>query len=298
MHLLITGGTGFIGERLIEALLAQEHTVTVLTRQSLSGTAALNYVQSLDDIASDTQLDAAINLAGASLAARRWSPAYKREIVNSRLGTTRALLALFKRLQSPPATLLSASAIGYYGHQGDTVLAEDAPVNSGFSSQLCHDWEQAAEHATELGVRVCLLRLGVVMDSSGGALQEMSRSFGLGVASWIGRGDQWLSWVHRADVVRAMLFLLNNNALSGAFNLTAPEPVTAKDFALALKEHYRTLVTAAVPAVVMRAALGEMAQELLLNGQRVVPARLLAAGFEFSHPHITGALQAIYSNKT
>ena len=295
MHILITGGTGFIGELLTQTLLAESHQLTILTRQALSDRTGCAYVQSLQDIASDVFFDAVINLAGASLAARRWSNAYKQEIVNSRLSTTRDLLGLFQRLEKPPAVLLSGSAIGYYGHHGDTPLNEESAVNSGFSSQLCHDWEQAAGHAQEFGVRVCYLRLGVVLDGGGGALTEMARSFQFGVASWVGQGDQWLSWVHRLDVVRAMTFLLSHNELSGAFNLTAPEPVTSKAFALALREHHRTLVTAGVPAALMRVALGEMAEELLLNGQRVLPARLEAAGFEFTHRDIGSALDAIYA---
>ena len=144
------------------------------------------------------------------------------------------------------------------------------------------------------GVRVCLLRLGVVLDSDGGALVEMAKSFRFGVASWLGSGQQWLSWVHRRDVIRAIQFLLARDDLQGPFNITSPEPVTGRDFATALQAHHRTFIRAGVPGPVMRLLVGEMAEELLLHGQRVVPQRLLAAGFDFAYPDLGSALRAIY----
>jgi len=227
------------------------------------------------------------------VAARRWSAAYKAELIASRLDTTQQLLALFARLQAPPKVLLSASAIGYYGHHGDEPLTETSDSVPGFAQRLCHDWEGLAVQAQDTGVRVCLLRLGVVLDR-GGALTEMAKSFHLGVASWLGSGKQWLSWVHRADVVRAILFLLAREDLHGAFNITSPRPVTGRNFAVALQSHYRTFLQLGVPAPAARLLLGEMADELLLNGQRVIPRALLAAGFEFTYPELERALAAIY----
>ena len=295
MRVLLTGGTGFIGEALTAALLASGSEVTILSRQVQGDRNHCRFVRSLDEIAASEQLDAVINLAGASLAARRWTAAYKHEIVTSRMNVTRAVLALLARLQQPPAVLLSASAIGYYGHHGDECLTEFSAITPGFAQTLCNDWEALALQAQELGVRVCLLRLGVVLDAGGGALVEMTKSFRFGVASWLGSGHQWLSWVHREDVVRALQFLLGRDELCGPFNVTSPAPVTGRDFARALQAHHRTLIQAGVPAPVMRLLVGEMAGELLLNGQRVLPDHLQAAGFTFTYPDIESALETIYT---
>ena len=294
MHYLVTGGTGFIGSALIPVLLADGHSVTVLSRRTGSDETALRYITSLDVIAADTHIDAVINLAGASLADKRWTPGYKREIVASRLGTTEHLLKLFQRLETPPEVLLSASAIGYYGHHGDEPLTEDGTVVPGFSQDLCQRWETAAMQASELGVRVCLLRLGVVLDRDGGAMEEMARPFKFGVANWIGSGRQWLSWVHRRDVVAAIRFLQEHTELSGPFNITAPEPITSRGFCAAMKRHRRTFVTVPMPAPVIKLLVGEMAEELLLQGQRVLPSRLQAAGFRFALPALDEALEDIF----
>ena len=164
MKILVTGGTGFIGAALLPALQEAGHELTVLSRSARQGGDSCRFITDLDEIESSAGLGAVINLAGASLAARRWTTGYKREIVDSRLETTQQLVRLFERLESPPAVLLSASAIGYYGHHGDKLLAEDGSQTPGFSQQLCSDWEEAALAAENVGTRVCLLRLGVVLD--------------------------------------------------------------------------------------------------------------------------------------
>ncbi len=296
MQVLVTGGTGFIGTALLQSLEADGHRALVLTRQSLADTPSRRYVATLDAIDAAESVDAVVNLAGASLAGHRWSPAYKREIRDSRLQTTAAVVALCKRLDSPPPVALSASAIGYYGHHGDEELDEAGAVVPCFSQQLCADWEAQALAAAGTGARVCLLRLGVVLDRDGGALAEMARSFRFGVQSWMGSGSQWLSWVHREDVVRAVRLLLARDDLAGPFNLTAPVPVTARELARVLARHHRTVVAAGVPGPVARLMLGEMADELLLRGQRVVPRALDAAGFEFRYPDLGAALAAIYGD--
>ncbi len=295
MRVLLTGGTGFIGTALTEALLASGSEVTILSRQVQRDRRRCRFIRSLDEIAATDQLDAVINLAGAALAAHRWTAAYKREIVASRMDVTRQVLDLLARLNHPPAVLLSASAIGYYGHHGNERLTESSAVTPGFAQALCSDWESLAQQAQPLGVRVCLLRLGVVLDAGGGALAGMAKSFRFGVASWLGSGRQWLSWVHRQDVIRAIRFLLARDELQGPFNITSPGPVTGRDFASALRAHHRTFIRAGVPAPVMRLLVGEMAGELLLNGQRVLPERLQAAGFDFVHADLASALAAIYA---
>lgn len=294
MRLLVTGGTGFIGTALLEALLARGVDVVVLSRQSREDSARCRFVNSLEEVPDDAAIDGVVNLAGASLAAHRWTERYKKEVIDSRMATTVAVLELIRRLDSAPSVLLNASAIGYYGHHGDERLNEAAAINPGFAQKLCNDWEALASEAQAEGTRVCLLRLGVVLDSNGGALAEMDKSFRLGVASWLGSGRQWLSWVHREDVVAAMLFLLEREDLQGPFNITAPEPVTGRKLCQSLKAHHRTFLTAGVPGPLMKMMVGEMAEELLLNGQRVVPERLEKAGFEFAYGEIEAALAAIY----
>ncbi len=294
MNILITGGTGFIGTALVAQLLSRGDAVTVYTRNtSLSGDQSLSYVNRLDDIPASTVYDAVINLAGESIAEGRWSDARKRALVSSRVDTTNALYALAGRLARPPAVLVSASAIGYYGSQDDTPLAEDAAAVAGFSHQLCVDWEAAARRFETLGTRVCVVRLGVVLGPGGGAFEQLRKSVQFGVATWLGSGRQWLSWVHRDDVLRAITFLVDNDGVAGVYNLTAPEPVTNRGFSEALAAHKRVLVGLPVPGVVMRLALGEMADELLLNGQRVIPQRLEQAGFSFEYARVDQAVSAL-----
>lgn len=298
MRILMTGGTGFIGSALTAALLARGDELIILSRQPQDARPGYRFVCSLDEISNTQELDAIINLAGAPLASRRWNAAYKREIIASRLDTTGRVLDLIRRLSCPPHVLLSASAIGYYGHHGDERLTESSAVTPGFAQQLCADWEGLASQAQQAGVRVCLLRLGVVLDHGGGALGQMAQSFRFGVGTWLGSGRQWLSWVHRQDVIRAIEFLLVREDLHGPFNITSPAPVTGRDFATVLQAHHRTFMRAGVPAPLMRLLLGEVADELLLNGQRVLPERLRASGFAFDYPDLVSALNAIYAAQT
>lgn len=294
MHILITGGTGFIGEALVPALREDGHTLTILTRQSLASTDdGLGYVRSLDDV--DRPVEGVINLAGASLAGQRWNSRYKAEIVDSRLETTGSLGEFFARRDTAPSVWLNASAIGYYGPRGDEVIDEQGDAGEGFSAELCQAWEGAAQEAVGAATRLCILRLGVVFDRGDGAYPQIAAPFRMGVANWIGDGHQYLSWVHREDVVAVMRHLLQRSELAGVFNVTAPTPVTSRELCSAMKQVHRTLVTVPMPAPVMRLMVGEMADELLITGQQVVPARLRDSGFEFEYPSIDAALSAIES---
>lgn len=289
MHILVTGGTGFIGQALLPALRERGATLTVLTRQSLSDSADVQYISDLEDLRGP--VDAVINLAGASLADKRWNDAYKRELRHSRLYTTEMIGKALRRIGATPAVFLNASAIGYYGPRDDQELNESEAPGEGFAAQLCQDWESAAREACPQETRLCLLRLGVVFDRDGGAYPRMAMPFRFGLGNWIGDGSQWLSWVHRQDVVGGMLFLLDHESLSGPFNLTAPTPVTSKGFCEAMQQQRRILLSLPVPASLMRMAMGEMAEELLITGQRVVPAKLEGAGFVFAYGSITSALE-------
>jgi uncharacterized protein (TIGR01777 family) len=294
MNVLITGGTGFIGGALIERLLQRDATVTVYTRSTAHfDTRSIRYLNNLEDIPADTQFDAFINLAGESMAGERWSEARKAQLVESRIDTTRALVTLAQRLLHKPRVVLSASAIGVYGHQGDERLAEDAVQQDGFSHRLCQAWETEAHRFENLGIRLCILRLGVVLATEGGAMDQLRRSVAFGVGTWLGSGKQWLSWVHREDVIAALEFLLAHETLSGAYNITAPEPVTNRGFCDELARRSQVFIKLPVPGLLLQLALGEMAQELLLNGQRVVPRRLQEAGFEFRYATLREALPAL-----
>ncbi|AQA18777.1 TIGR01777 family protein [Halioglobus japonicus] len=293
MRILVTGGTGFIGEALLPELVEDGHDIVVYSRQVNPCEGRFTSFTALADIPSSETFDAFINLAGASMAGKRWSRSYKQQLVNSRIDTTQALVDLASRLAQPPAVILTASAIGYYGHHQDEALGEDGQQVPGFAQDLCQRWEETAAQARELGCRVTMLRLGVVLDQGGGAFVQMAGSFRFGLGTWLGSGRQWLSWVHRADVVAAIKYLLQDDAAEGPFNLSAPEPVTAREFCRELAHHYSPLVSLPVPGPVARILVGEMADELLLNGQRVVPSALQANGFVFRYPSLRQAVTAI-----
>ena len=295
MHILVSGGTGFIGSALIPALVQRGDRVTVLTRSARQDASAVRYITGMDELAGDDAVDAVVNLAGASLAAKRWTSAYKQVLRDSRLDTTRQLVTWCETRAGSVPTFLSASAIGYYGHHSDEPLDEQGEVVPGFAQALCSDWESAAKAARDSGARVCRLRLGVVFDAGGGALSQMLASYRLGIGSWVSPGDQWLSWIHRHDVVAAILMLLDDRALAGAFNLTAPEPVTAREASRVMGSVYPTLFSLPLPGAIARVLLGEMAEELLINGQRVLPSALMAAGFRFRYPNLGEALAEIRS---
>ena len=289
-HLLITGGTGFVGEGLVAALSAGGHRVTVLTR-SLSHAAALpdavNLITSLDAIAADSQIDAVINLAGEPIAAGRWTKARRAQIIASRVDVTRACVALIARLQTKPAAFISGSAIGWYGLNHSEQLDEASPGNDCFSRQVCLAWEAAAAGAQ---CRTVLLRTGLVLGPKGGLLTRMLPPFRLGLGGPFGKGENWMSWIHRDDLIRLIAQCISDPALSGPVNGTAPHPVTGYTFAKALGRAIRRPVFLSVPAAPLRLVLGDFAEELLLGGQRVLPAKAQRSGFTFAYPDLDPAL--------
>jgi uncharacterized protein (TIGR01777 family) len=241
-------------------------------------------------------LEAAIHLSGASVAAHRWTAAYKREIRASRVESTQALAAALAGLRQPPKTLLVASATGIYGNRGDDLLDERSSPGTGFLADLCREWEAAAGPAAEAGIRVVHLRFGVVLGPGAGALAKMLPLFRLGVGGRLGSGHQWMSWISLADAVAAVLFALGSNSaastLAGPVNLTAPAPVTNAEFTRALGRAVHRPAILPAPAFALRLALGQMADEALLSSARVFPARLINAGFQFAHPNLEAALAA------
>jgi uncharacterized protein (TIGR01777 family) len=295
---LVTGGTGFVGRAFCASLIEGGHDVTVLTRNPTRVEALFGgEAEAAVDLAALPRAPApevVINLAGAGIAEGRWTKRRKVELRDSRLAVTRAVVDYAKRCATAPRVLLSASAVGYYGYHQDEPLTEEAPVAAGdFLAELCRDWEAAAGAAGDLGVRVCLLRLGLVLGRGGGALTKMLPVFRKGLGGRLGAGEQIMSWVHRDDVVGLALRLARDADLSGPFNVTAPEPVSNAEFTTTLGAVLGRSTFMAVPGFALRLALGEMA-DMLLGGQRVLPARAREeAGYAFSHGTLRGALEAI-----
>ncbi len=299
MNILVTGGTGFIGQALIPALVARGDQVALWTRSPESAARLFGQrVQArarLAELSQDAGYDALINLAGAPIVDRRWTEKRRRLLRESRIGLTRELIDWAGEQPKVPHTLISGSAIGYYGnHRDDLELTEAGEVVDGFAHQLCRDWEAEAVRGEALGMRVCRIRTGVVLGTGGGALGRMLPAFRLGLGGPIGSGQQWFSWVHRDDEVGAILHLLAHPPLTGAFNLTAPQPVTNETFARGLARVLGRPAFMRVPAWVLEAALGDAA-ELLVGGQRVVPERLAESGYRFRYPELDGALRAALS---
>jgi uncharacterized protein (TIGR01777 family) len=293
MKLLITGGTGFIGGALCRSLLQQGHELLILTRspQRRTPAAGMRFVSWDSDVWRSAlgEAEGVVNLAGEPLAGKRWSPPQKRAIRESRIGTTRRLVDAMASLSQSPAVLVNASAIGYYGPRGDEPLAETDPPGDGFLADLAQAWEGEARRAERLGVRVVLLRIGVVLAPGGGALAKMLPPFQCFLGGPLGSGSQWFSWVHRDDLIGLIAWALSRSDIAGAINATAPQPVTMQAFCRELGRTLQRPSWAPVPAPVLRLLLGEMA-DMLLTGQRVMPRVALRSGYAFRFPTLAAAL--------
>jgi uncharacterized protein len=296
LSILITGGTGFIGSRLAEALADAGHRVTVLTRDPRRGRKFLGRVILIDNLATlgrDTPFDAIINLAGEPIAGGRWTPARRQKLVDSRVAMTRAVVKLIARSRHKPAALVSGSAIGFYGSDDEACFSEDDAGRPSFTHELCAAWEAEALAAERFGVRVCLLRTGIVLGAEGGALAQMLLPFELGLGGRMGSGRQWMSWIHRDDLVGLILHAIAVVTVRGPLNGTAPTPVRNRDFARALGRALHRPALLPVPAFLLRLALGQMAEELLLGGQRVLPKKAEETGYQFLYPTIGEALKEV-----
>lgn len=305
MKVLITGGTGFLGGHLVRRWLQRGEEVTVVSRNPeraarLFGgavrTVALDRLQELPR--EGKPFDLVVNLAGAPLFRWPWPAHYKRFLFESRIRTTRRLVDYLSRVELRPDLLISGSAVGYYGNRGDELLDEASPPPpvADFGHELCAAWEEEARRAEELGVRVCLLRTGLILSRDGGLLARILPLARLGLLAQLGSGRQWLSWIHLEDYLRIYDFLIEREALSGPVNATAPEPVTQKAFAQALARALGRPLLLKLPERLLRLAAGELG-ELLLASQRVVPRKLLEYGFTFCYPTLDSALKALFSEK-
>jgi hypothetical protein len=297
MRVLITGGTGFIGQALCPRLAAAGHEVVILSRQATPRMplGAATAVTRLDELAAES-FQAVINLAGAPTDTR-WSEERKRLLIDSRVGTTARLIEWMQRAPRWPATLISGSAVGYYGEQGDRPVTEDTPPAPGFTHELCAAWEREADKASALGVRVCVMRIGVVLDREGGALAKMLPAFRLGGGGRLGTGRQYFPWIHREDMAAICQWLLENPRARGAYNASAPNPVTNAEFTRALGKALSRPTLLPMSATALKLLFGEMS-ELLLMSDRMLPQRLLAEGFRFRYQDLDGALAAIIGRRS
>lgn len=301
MRIVIAGASGFIGRALCREL-HRDYQVVALSRDRHTANGAVGQYARVIEWNAQTGgtwtqevsgAHAVINLAGENIAARRWSRSRKAGILQSRSHSTAALTDAIEVAQDRPKVFVQASAVGYYGAHGSEVLDEDAGAGTGFLAEVCRRVEIAAARAERFGVRTVIIRSGVVLGADGGALPKLMRPFRFFVGGHVGSGKQGFSWISLPDEVKAIRFLLKKTRLQGVFNLTAPEPVTMKTFCRKLGRVMGRPAWTFVPGFVLKLALGQMAEEALLSGQKVIPKRLSEAGFQFEHPDVESALRAI-----
>ncbi len=297
MNILITGGTGFIGRKLCQSLISKGHNLTVLSRKPEKVPALCgNQVQALGDLnnlSEKNHFDSIINLAGEGIVDARWSKKRKQILIDSRIKVTEQLIAFINKAQQKPSVLISSSAVGYYGNQGSKILTENCmAINDNFAHQLCTLWEESAIKAEDFGLRVCILRTGLVIGNDGGFLAKMLPSFKLGLGGKIANGQQWMSWIHRGDLIEIITKMLDSPDMKGIYNSTAPNPVSNQDFTDCLAKKLHRPAIFSVPAFILKPMLGEMA-ELLLGGQRVIPARLQEINFQFQFNTLDEALNDV-----
>ena len=294
MRVLMTGGTGLIGKVLSKTLLDRGYQLTILSRhpdtvKSKCGS-SVGIFTSLEQWKPEQIFDVVINLAGEPIADKHWSARQKQEIWDSRVTLTQRLVGKIAAADEKPKVLLSGSAIGYYGNRGEELLNETSVIGKGFSADLCGAWEDAAWQAEGTGVRVCLLRTGLVLSEQGGLLARMKLPFGIGVK--LGDGKQWMSWIHMEDYIQILMLLMQNEDMRGPFNMTSPNPVTNGDFAKLLMKAQSGLAVLPVPSVLLKLLLSERAT-LLLEGQRVLPNKIESSGYSFHYPQLAAALAGL-----
>jgi uncharacterized protein len=303
MKVLIAGASGLIGKALCKEL-CRDYEIIALSRDVRRAAAIIGeYAKVIewDGRTTSTWVShadgsfAIINLAGESIASGKWTHSKKTAILHSRLDSTRAIVTGIKQLKDKPSVVIQASAIGYYGPHGDEELNEKSPAGKGFLSEVCQGVELCTEPLSGLDVRLVVIRTGIVLDKDGGALPRLAKPFKYFLGGYPGLGKQWFSWISLEDEIAAIRFLMENEKQQGVFNLTSPEPVTMKQFCRKLGKTLKSPSWTFVPEFILRKFLGEMADEIILSGQKVIPEKLLAAGFEFKDPKVIDALKNIFS---
>jgi uncharacterized protein (TIGR01777 family) len=301
MKILITGSTGLVGTALTYELQRAGHTVCRLIRPGNAAPSTssskgfdVNWNPATGELGgAAVGADAVVNLAGASIAEKRWTPQRKQLLRSSRIDTTRALVHALAKMSARPRVLVSASATGIYGNRGDEVLTEASRLGADFLSEIAKEWESEAVKAEALGIRVVRARFGVVLSKQGGALPQMMRPFQFFVGGKIGPGTQWLSWITLDDTVAILRSALENAGITGAINVVSPQPTTNADFTKALAEALHRPAVFPAPAFALRLAFGEMADALLLSSQRAFPAQLQKLNYQFHHSDLATALAAL-----
>ena len=289
MHILITGGTGFIGSKLAKYFLDQKYKVTILSRNIKNILPSANIITNLEDIKS--KIDIIINLAGEPLDKKRWNNEVKNEIYNSRINTTKKLVDYINNSKTPPSLLISGSAVGYYGSSyTKTYIEKDPAPQNDFPSKLCFDWEKEAFKANNK-TRVCIIRLGIVLGKNGGALSKMLLPFKLCLGARLGNGSQYMSWVHIDDVIGAIDFLINSKNSSGTYNVTSPNAVSNSEFTTILAKSLGRFSFLYLPEFVLKLLFGEIGKELLLKSQKTYPEKLINEGYSFKYNALESALQ-------
>ncbi len=297
MHIAVTGSHGLVGTAMISAMTKVEHQVTRLVRgQTGVGSVVWDPTAESFDSSVLQGVDAVVHLAGENIASSRWTSQVKERIRRSRIQGTRLLAEGLAAMPNPPRVFISASAIGYYGDCGDELLDENSPSGDGFLADTALQWEAATQPASDAGIRVVRMRIGVILSPRGGALAKMLLPFKLGAGGRVGNGRQWWSWIALDDVVGAILHLLSNDAISGPVNVVSPNPVSNSVFTKILGRVLKRPTIFPMPAVVARIVLGEMANELLLASTRVQPERLLETGYQFQQPELSAALRYLLKN--
>lgn len=296
MRVLVSGSHGLIGGALAASLRADGHEVTPLVRGlPKTGEAGWDPKEGTVDAGALEGHDAVVHLAGAGIGSHRWTAAYKEEILHSRVNATALLAGALAKLDRKPVVLVGGSAVGYYGDQGDAELDEDSPPGGGFLADVTRRWEASSEPAEAAGIRVVRVRTGIVQSPHADAVKRLLVPFKLGIGGRWGSGRQWLSWVHIDDEVGAIRFALDHDDVRGSLNACAPNPVTVSEYTKAFGRAVHRPAVLPTPTAALYAVVGkEMATEMLLGGQRVLPRRLLAAGYRFRYPKIDGALAAVF----
>ncbi len=295
MKILISGGSGLIGTATSAALQGDGHSVVRLVRPgkgAKAGDVQWDPMRATVDVAGLEGVDVVIHLSGAGIADGRWTEARKQILRSSRIDTTRVLVDSLSRLKQKPRVLIVASAIGYYGSRGDEILTESSAIGTDFLALLCRDWEAEASRAAAMGIRTVMLRFGVVLSGKGGALPKMLTPFKLGVGGRLGDGQQWMSWIAIEDVLGIIRHAIANEQVSGPVNVVAPNPVRNEEFTRLLAAMLHRPAIFPAPAFVLRLAMGEMADAVLLSSDRVKPERMLAAGYKFRFEILEPALRA------